>query len=68
MQLKNNYTVIAFFPDKSPKKWGYVHKIDGFVKFLDEKFSNWQYINVYDRRSTIYLKRIKKGEIPPTFI
>ena len=59
---KNDYSVIAFFPDKSAKKWNYVHKLNGFVNFLNQKFPLWEYINVYDRRTREYLRRIRKGE------
>ena len=65
---KNDYSVIAFFPDKSAKKWNYVHKLDGFIKFLSSKFPDWLYVNVYNRRTREYLTRIKKGETPPAFI
>ena len=59
---KNDYSVIAFFPDKSAKKWNYVHKLNGFINFLDLKFPLWDYVNVYDRRTRDYIKRIRKGE------
>ena len=68
MPPKNDYTVIAFFPDKSAKKWNYVHKLNGFVNFLNQKFPDWEYVNVYDRRTREYLQRIRKGEAPPNFI
>ena len=68
MQHKNDYTVIAFFPDKTAKKWSYVHKLDGFIQFLNKQFEHWQYVNVYDRRTGDYLQRIKKGSVPPRFI
>lgn len=65
---KNDYSLIVFFPDKTVKKWNYVHRLDSFVKFLDSKFSEWTYINVYDRRTREYLRRIRKGDAIPSFI
>jgi hypothetical protein len=58
-----NFCLIVFFPDKTVKKWNYVKKLESFIKFLDFKFSNWEYINVYNQKSREYLKRLRKGEV-----
>jgi len=68
MQHKNDYSVIAFFPDRTVKKWNYVHRLDGFIKFLDKDFEHWLYVNVYDRRTREFLQQIKKGSVPPPFL
>lgn len=68
MQHKNDYTVIAFFEATTPKKWSYVHSINGFTKFLDKKHSSWLYINVYERRTGKFLKRFNKDSIIPNFV
>lgn len=68
MKHKNDYTCIAFFKQGKPKKWKYVHKLDGFVRFLNQKHSGWKYLNVYDRRTGDYLKRFYPGNHIPGFL
>jgi hypothetical protein len=68
MEHKNDYSVIAFLSDGQAKKWNYVHSLQGFAKFLDEKHPDWNYMNVYDRRKGQYLKRFYKGNIVPSFL
>lgn len=69
MQHKNDYSVIVFLANKEVKKWAYIHKIDHFVKTcLQRKFPNWEYMNIYDRRSRDFIKRVMKGEHIPSFL
>jgi hypothetical protein len=68
MGHKNDYTVIAFFPDGSAKKWTYVHTLNGFKFFLSKNHSEWQYMNVYDRRAGAFLKRFERGQFVPAFL
>lgn len=68
MEHKNDYSVIAFLSDGKAKKWNYVHSLKNFAKFLDEKHSEWNYMNVYDRRKGQYLKRFYKGNSIPVFL
>lgn len=68
MAHKNDYSLIVFFPDKTVKKWSYVHDLKGFVSFLDKTYPNWEYVNVYERRTTSYLKRFYKGNLIPHFL
>ena len=68
MKHKNDYSCIAFFDNGKPKKWQYVHKLDGFVKFLNEKHQGWKYLNVYERRTGNYLKRFYPGNHVPPFL
>ena len=68
MSHKNDYSAIVFFEDGKPKKWKYVHKLDGFVKFLNQKHQGWKYLNVYDRRTGNYLKRFYPGNLVPGFL
>ena len=68
MQHKNDYSCIAFFETGKPKKWQYVHKLDGFVKFLNQKHQGWKYLNVYERRTGKYLKRFYPGNSVPGFL
>ena len=68
MQHKNDYSCIVYFPNDEPKKWAYVHSLYNFSKFLDIKHPSWSYFNVYERRTTGYLKRFYKGNIVPIFL
>lgn len=69
LKKKNDYSVIVFFENENkPKKWEYVHKLNGFSMFLDKKHSTWQYMNVYNRRSSQFMKRFHKGTFIPPFI
>lgn len=68
MQHKNDYSCIAYFPDGKPKKWGFVHKLNGFSLFLTKSHPTWLYFNVYDRRTRKYLKRFYKGNFVPDFL
>jgi hypothetical protein len=68
MKHKNDYSCIAFFENGKPKKWLYVHKLDGFVNFLNQKHQGWKYLNVYERRTGNFLKRFYPGNIVPGFL
>ncbi len=68
MEHKNDYSVVVFFDNTTPKKWEYAHKLNEFAKFLDEKHSAWLYMNVYDRRTRKYLKRFYNGNPIPSFL
>jgi hypothetical protein len=68
MAHKNDYSCIVFFQDGKPKKWTYVHKLQGFADFLNAKHKGWQYFNVYDRRNGTYLKRFYPSSIVPPFL
>jgi phage pi2 protein 07 len=68
MAHKNDYSVIVYFPNAVFKKWKFVNSLKGFAKFLDDKHSEWLYMNVYDRRQAQYLKRFYKGNEVPVFL
>lgn len=69
MGHKNDYAVIAFFPNQKPKKWGFTHKLSTLRRnLLDAKHPDWIYMNVYDRRTKAFLKRLYKEEVTPDFI
>jgi hypothetical protein len=69
MGHKNDYSAVVFIQDQSkPKKWNYIHKLSTFRRFLDNKHQDWQYMNVYNRRTKAFLKRLYKEEITPDFI
>tara|TARA_B100000378_G_C17899332_1_gene362091 strand:+ start:325 stop:543 length:219 start_codon:yes stop_codon:yes gene_type:complete len=68
LKKKNDYTVIVYFEnDIKPKKWTYVHKVNGFSLFLDKKHPQWKYINLYNRRSGGFMRRFYKGNFIPAF-
>jgi hypothetical protein len=68
MGHKNDYSVIAFFQNEKPKKWTYVHKISGIVKYIDSTWPDWLYINVYNRRTRQFLRQFTKGSFVPDFL
>lgn len=69
LKKKNDYSVIVFLENQDkPKKWNYVHKLNGFAMFLDKSHSSWEYMNVYNRRTGEYMKRFHKGNFIPPFI
>ena len=68
MAHKNDYTCIVFYKDAPPKKWQFVHSLSKFVVFVNQKHQGWQYINVYDSRTSTYLKRFYPGNIIPYFL
>lgn len=66
---KNDYSVIVYLENNSkPKKWTYVHKLNGFSMFLNKTHPTWEYMNVYERRTRKYLKRFKPNDFIPPFI
>jgi len=65
---KNDYSCIVYFENTNPKKWAFVHKLNGFASFLNEKHKGWKYFNVYERRTAKFLKRFYPGNIIPDFI
>jgi len=69
LKPKNDYSVIVFLENESkPKKWTFVHKLNGFSMLLNEKHSNWLYMNVYNRRTGAFLKQLRKGNFIPPFL
>ena len=69
MHHKNDYSCIVFFEDGSqPKKREYVHKLNSFASFLNNKHRGWKYFNVYERRSNKFLKQFRKGVFVPPFL
>jgi hypothetical protein len=67
MVHKNDYTVIAFYSDKNPLKWRFVHSIRSIVPLLN-KHGAWAYFNVYDRRTGKYLRRFYPSNVISTFL
>jgi hypothetical protein len=69
LKKKNNYSVIVFLENQSkPKKWAFVHKLNGFSMFLNKEHSNWLYMNVYSRKTGKFLKQLRKGNFIPPFL
>lgn len=69
LKKKNDYSVIVYFEEGSkPKKWSFVHKLNGFKMFLNKEHSQWQYMNVYNRRSGDFICRFHRDSFIPPFI
>jgi len=69
LKPKNDYSVIVFLENQlKPKKWEFVHKLNGFSMFLNKKHPAWEYMNVYNRRTGKYLKRFKPNDFIPPFL
>lgn len=68
MAHKNDYSVIAFLTNGEVKRWNYVHNLFSFSRFLNDKHPEWAYINVYDRRTSQFLKRFYNGNFIPCFL
>lgn len=69
LKKKNDYSVIVFLENQTkPKKWTYVHKLNGFSMFLNKKHPTWKYMNIYNRRGGNFMKQIKKGDFVPAFL
>lgn len=66
---KNDYSVIVYLKNQSkPKKWTYVHKLNGFSMFLNKSHPTWEYMNVYNRRTREFLKQFKPTDFIPPFL
>lgn len=57
MQRKPKYACIVFFPYDKPKKWRSVTKLDSFAAFLNKVHPTWEYMNVYDTKTQLFLIR-----------
>ena len=69
LKKKNDYSVIVYFEEGSkPKKWTYVDKLNGFAMFLHQKHPNWQYMNVYNRRSRVFMRRFQRDSFIPPYL
>lgn len=69
MAHKNDYSIIVFLENSDkPKSWTYVHNLNGFASFLDNKHPTWKYMNVYERRTRNFLKRLYRGNQIPSFL
>jgi hypothetical protein len=70
MQHKNDYSAIVFDEVGFLVKVTYVHKLDKLEKWLNtsRKFYTWKHINVYDRRTTKFIKQFKRGDTIPEFL
>lgn len=69
LKKKNDYSVIVYFEEGTkPKKWTYVHKLNGFKMFLTKEHPTWQYMNVYNRRTRAFMRRFQRDAFIPPFI
>ena len=68
MKHKNDYSVVVFLENGQVKKWTYVHTLNSFANFLNQKHSDWKYFNVYNRRTAEYLQRVYRGAAIPAYL
>ncbi|MCW3071118.1 MAG: hypothetical protein JWO44_1008 [Bacteroidetes bacterium] len=68
MAHKNDYSVVVFFPDFTPKKWQFVHRLNTMANHLNEKHPSWIYMNIYNRREGRFIKRFYKEDVIPEFV
>lgn len=64
---QNDYSVSVFGAHGFLAKYQYVGNLYKFGLFLDEKYPDWAYMNVYARRSGRYLKRYYRGDFIEAF-
>lgn len=64
---QNDYSVSVFSSSGFLAKYNYVGNLYGFSEFLNKNFPNWQYMNVYARRTGRYLLRYKRGDFITPF-
>ncbi|MBN1186553.1 MAG: hypothetical protein JXB49_30030 [Bacteroidales bacterium] len=63
LKRKNDYTCIVFLEGKKRTlKYVYVHSLRKFASMLDRRFPSWMYMNVYVRRTGLYLVRYYKND------
>lgn len=69
MSNYNRYTIIAFIPDREkPVKWNSVYSLKSAAESLTRLFPDWIYMNVYERGTRNYLKRLYRENDIPKFI
>ena len=71
MNRKNDYSVIVFTRENAfLVKVQYVHNLYKCSQWLSNSvnYNNWHYINVYDRRTGHYLKRLYRNDFIPPFL
>lgn len=64
---KNDYSVSVFGTGGFLCKYVYVGNVYKFSQFLDDKFPDWEYMNIYVRRSGRYLMRYYRASFIPAY-
>lgn len=68
LKRKNDYTVIVFLEGQpNPKKWKFVHNLEKFANFLNKDHPTWSYMNVYNRRSFVFIRQFRRDTQIPAF-
>jgi len=68
---KNDYSLIVFDRlNRQICKIEFCHKLSSASSWLSgsKKYSDWNYFNVYDRRTGEFLKRFYKDNFIPAFL
>jgi len=64
---QNNYSCEAFQGSNRTNSMRYVHSITSYVKWLKDKGISWSVINVYNRRTSEFIRRYYKGDYIHSF-
>ncbi len=62
---KNDYSVAVYNGSAKGPTIPHVHKISKLTAWLEEKKIPWSVINVYSKRSGVFLRRYYKGDPIP---
>ena len=62
---KNDFRCTAFQGSRQTNFMAYVHSIGTYVDFLSKQNVEWSVINIYNRRSGQFIKRLYKNDPIP---
>lgn len=62
---KNDYSCIFFFSFREPVKYQYVHGCYGLSQYVKNKIGDYDYVNIYVRRSGRLIGQFKKTDYLP---
>ena len=60
-KYRNDFSCVSFKNGLKTNYMKYVHKIDSYVRWMNNNSIPFDYINVYWRRNGIFYKRIYKN-------
>lgn len=56
---KKDYFALVYLKDQIfPKNLYYIEELNNFTLNIDKEFPNWKYIDVYNYKTSLLLKRI----------
>jgi len=60
LNKKPKFTTIVYFPNAIKKEYPNITNLSKFKIFLNEKYPNWVYFNLYDGHTKDFIEHIKK--------